>query len=83
MEKILIKLIVPAVMESFDIFVPQELDIAMLTSLISKGVEDLCRERYVSSQEEKLCLKDPDTLLHPERTLMEYGIKDGSVLVLM
>lgn len=82
MDKILIKLQVPAVQGRFDLFVPRALEISTLTKIIAEGVEDLCNGRYVSSHEEMLNQKDPDRLFDPQKTLLDYGVTDGSVLVL-
>jgi hypothetical protein len=83
MDKILVCLFVPAVQQSFDLFVPPDLEIGKLTSVIAGGVEELCRGQYVSSHEEMLSQKDPDLLLNPFRTLASYGIKDGAELIML
>jgi len=83
MEKKLINLYVPAVQEQFDVFVPPNLDIASLIQLLADGVAESCRGRYMSSHQEMLSLRQPDMLLHPEKTLADYGIEDGARMVLI
>lgn len=83
MEKILIGLYVPAAQERFDIFVPEDLGISVLSKMLAEGVVDLCNGRYNYSGHEMLMLKNPDLLLNPAKTMADYGIKDGSQLVLL
>lgn len=83
MEKILIGLFVPAAEERYDIFVPADLDIAALTRILADSVEELCNGRFCCSNQEMLVRKDPDTLLDPSRALSDYGIRDGTQIVLI
>ncbi len=83
MEKILIKLFVPAINRTFDLFVPVDLEIAELVRVIVSGVDYLCNGLYVPSNEEMLNAKDPNILFDPNLTLYSYGIKDGSELILI
>ena len=83
MDKILIGLYVPAVQEHFDLFVPGTQKIELIIRLMTEGVADLCKGRFTPSGFEMLSLKDGDILLHPERTLADYGIDDGAQLLLM
>ena len=83
MDKILIRLLVPAVGDDFDLFVPAGLEIGVLTSLLAEGVNELCGGRYNLSGEEMLNQKDPDRLLNPLNTLADYSVEDGAILVLI
>ncbi len=83
MEKKLIGLYVPAVEERFDLLVPSDLDVGALTALLTDGVEELCAGRYSPSHQELLSLRHPDILLHPRRTLNDYGVENGAQLVLI
>ena len=83
MEKKLIGLYVPAVQERFDLLVPADLDIAALTVLLTNGVEELCEGRYAPSHHELMSMQHPDMLLHPRKTLSDYGVENGAQLVLI
>lgn len=83
MEKKLIGLYVPAVQERFDLLVPMDLEVAALTGLLVNGVEEICAGRYAPSHQELLSMRYPDLLLHPKRTLADYGVADGAQLVLI
>lgn len=80
--KTLIGLYVPAAQEHFDLLVPPDLEIEALTGLLMNGVAELCKGRYAPAEKGMLTLKNPEMLLHPERTLANYGIEDGAQLVL-
>ncbi len=83
MDKILVRLLVPAVQETFDLFVPQDLEISVLTKLMSDGLETICKDRFSSAEISFLVQKDPDRLFEPSHTLMDYGVEDGAQLVLL
>lgn len=83
MRKILVRLFVPSVNRTFDLFVPLDLEIGKLTQVIVSGVIYLCNGSYISSNEEMLNLKDPSAFLDPRLTLFNYGIKDMAELVLI
>lgn len=83
MEKRLVGLYVPAVQERFDLLVPADLDIASLTALLTSGVEEMCGGRYTTSHQELLSMQHPDMLLHPQKTLADYGVENGAQFVLI
>lgn len=83
MEKILIKLFIPAVNRSFDLFVPVDIEIGELTKTIVNGVEYMCNGVYVPSNEEMLNSKEGHILFDPSLTLDAYGITDGAELILI
>lgn len=83
MEKKLIGLYVPAVQERFDLLVPMDMEVAELTGLLTRGVCELCKGRFVPSYQETLSLRQSNLPLHPERTLDDYGVGHGTQLVLV
>ena len=83
MDKILIRLSVPALGKEFDLFVPVNLEIRLLIGILAEGVSVLSSGRYNLSGEEMLNQRLPDRLLDPGKTLAEYGVEDGADLVLL
>lgn len=83
MQRILIGLFVPAVNKHYDVFVPTGLDLRSLSDLLSNGVAELSDGRYSPSRLEMLTLKEPETLLRPDRCLDDYNIEDGAELILI
>ena len=83
MEKKLIGLYVPAVQERFDLLVPVDVKVSVLAGLLADGVSELCRGRFVPSRQETLSLRQSSLPLHPDRTLAEYGVEDGTQMILV
>lgn len=83
MNKILVEIYVPAIGEHFDVFVPVDVPIRDVTKVITDGVVEVTSGRYVASNFEQLCLKEPVGLLNPLRTLEDYGVKIGTKLYLV
>ena len=83
MDKILVKVIAPAVGESYDLFVPLDVEIGQLTAIIAKGVADLSSGKYVASGSELLSRLTPECLLNPAYTLRQYSVPDGAELMIL
>ena len=83
MNKILVELHVPAIYEHFDIFVPIDVPIKELNKIIANGITEITNGKYIASEREQLCLKEPSGLLNPWYSLQDYGIKDGTQLYLI
>lgn len=80
---ILVRLRVPVLDEQFDLMVPLDMPISLLSDVTAKGLEDLSNGRYSSSGYELLAMERPDLLLNPSLTLRNYGIPDGADLILL
>ena len=83
MEKILINLYVPAIDKSYDLFAPKDLNIASLVQMFSNSIQELSDGQYSISGFEMLMSKDPALLLHPDCCLGDYGMDDGSLLIMI
>lgn len=83
MEKILVSLFVPAVQEKYDLFVPSDLEIGTLSSVLANAIHDLSNGRYSVSEKEMLLRTFPDAVFDPNKTLFEYDIGDGTELILI
>lgn len=83
MEKKLIALFVPAVGETFELLAPVRLELSELTKLLVQGVGELCQGHYVISGQETLSLSQGMAPLDPARTLEDYGVEDGTRLILI
>ena len=83
MEKLLITLVVPALEQRYDLFVPQDVPIRTVIEVMVNGVRDLSDERYQSSGREMLMSPRFDLPLQAEQTLCAYGIRDGEILILI
>ena len=83
MEKILIKVIIPAVEEEMDAFVPADEPVEKVAALLSEGVKELTGGRFEYGERQMLLLADTEQVINPEATLYDYGIGDGSTLMLI
>lgn len=83
MDDLLLNLEIPSLQESFDIFAPAELKIGQLAEILANGISDLTNGRYSISGREMLMLRKPDVLLNPEKSLKDYNIREGSILMLL
>ena len=83
MEKVLIHLSVPAVQESFDLFLPQDVEISQIIESMTEGISEMTSKRYAVSGKEMLIPEDSPVPLCPEKTLSQYGIQDGERLILV
>ena len=83
MDKVLVEIHIPATGDHFDSFVPVDVPVKDLTRVIADGVAEITNGRYVASNDEHLCLKEPAGLLDPGLTLYDYGAKDGMQLYLV
>ena len=83
MEKLLITLVVPALEQRYDLFVPQDVPIRTVIEVMVNGVRDLSDERYQSSGREMLMSTRFDLPLQKEQALCAYGIRDGEILILI
>lgn len=82
MQKVIIGLYVPAIQEKFDVYVPLDMQIDQLLHLLAKGVAELSGGHYIPSKQGFLTQKEPDRTLRADKTLEDYGLGDGSQLVL-
>ena len=83
MNKVLVKICVPATGDNFDTFVPTDVPIQAVNRVLADGVVELTNGRYLSSGMEQLCRKAPQGVLNPALTLQDYGVQDGMQLYLI
>ncbi len=83
MEKILIHLYVPALMRDYDLFVPQDVPCERLLPVLTDGLLQLSHGRYDPSGQEHLTAEGQKAPMQPDKTLADYGIRDGETLLLV
>ena len=83
MNKVLVEIYIPAIGDHFDMFVPVDIPIKDLTRVIINGIVEITNEKYVTSQNEQLCMKEPMGLMNPMLTLYDYGVIDGTQIYLV
>ena len=83
MEKILVKVIIPAVEEEMDAYVPADELIKKVAALLGEGVKELTGGRYEFGSRQMLLVADTGQVINPAATLYDYDIGDGSRLFLI
>lgn len=81
--KILVNLSVPAISQSYDIFLPDFMRAAQLVPLIVSAVEELSDNMFISSHNELICFSEKGTLLDLEMSLKQSGVRNGDHLILI
>jgi hypothetical protein len=83
MDRKLIEVYVPAISESFDIFVPNKCIVYDLLILISQTIANLSSNRYVHTKNSMLCYRENGRVLDINSTAEEAGIENGLQLLLI
>jgi len=83
MSKVLIDLEIPSIGEHHDVFLPLDVKVSDIISLLSGSVNDLVVSEYVASGQEFLCYKEKNIIFDMDRNLESYGVKNGDHLTLI
>lgn len=83
MDKILVKIKIPSIEETYDMFVSPEMQISNLIKIIVPAIIEASNGRYVRSGIEMISQCDKQRLLNSSHSLKEYGIGDGAFLMLL
>ncbi len=81
--KTLVNVSVPAIMQNFDMLIPESLYVSDVTELIVEAVSEKTNYEYRSSGEELLCLKRENVVLNKTLQVEQCGIINGDILVLI
>ena len=83
MEKMIIRLEVPAISEHFDVFVTSNINTGKLVNLLCIVVEDVSDHRFAPSGNETLCFERGKQVLRVDEPLSKYQICNGDCLYLI
>lgn len=83
MEKILIRLEVPAIPDTYDVWVPVFLKIKEVMLLLVDAVEELSDHIYKRSGTEQLCNCEKKRKLNQDYTLKQEEVLNGQHLLLL
>lgn len=81
--KILVRLEVPAIEKSYDVWIPDNLNVGDTIDLLGNSVEKISNQKYVYSGTECLCIRSGGKLMNRKEKLLAYDIKNGDYLVLI
>lgn len=83
MDKLIIHLIIPAITQEYDMYIPTSVSIRELTELIVRAVKEITNNFYVSSGSEILCLKERNLMLIQEETVKSYAVQNGDHIIMI
>lgn len=81
--KILIKLIVPELDKSFDLFIPISKKIGNIIELINKGLEELNNDVYFGSKRQFLYNRYTGVRYNVNSLVYETDIRNDTILILI
>lgn len=83
MSKILIELFVPSTNSSYDMFIPQDVQMCEILVLIKKAISELSDGRFVADDNTLLCTREDGTILNINLSAYELEIQNSSKLMLI
>ncbi len=83
MEKVLIQLQVPAIHETYDMFIPRNMLAYEVLGLIKKVINHMTKGRYEADESGILCFADTGSIVNINLSVAELGIENGSKLMLI
>lgn len=83
MEKILVEVYVPVLSTSWDMFIPQQIQMSDALEMIKKAVSDLSEQRFTANRNTAICHREDGTILNINLSVYELGLKNGSKLMLI
>ena len=81
--KILVKVIVPEIDESYDLYIPINRRIGNIISLMSKAIVDLSNDTYIIKTNSALYNKITGERYESNDLVRNTNIKNGAILILL
>ena len=81
--KILIRLYIPLIEKSYDVYIPINKKIGTVKTLIEGGLSELTDGEYIGSQETNFYSKDTGQIYNVNRTVRDTDLKNGSKIILI
>ncbi|MDQ0194709.1 methyltransferase [Paenibacillus wynnii] len=83
MDKIIIEVYIPAISQTLDVFIPQDLRLSEIEGLMIAAVTEVSGGFFTSSQDTVICDKTTGTVLDVNMSARELGLSNGSMLMLI
>ncbi len=83
MNKVLIRIYVPALQKWFDVLVPNFLKTKDIVSLLGMVISEVTDGLYYPSGEEILCSCDSKKTFKSDKSLGDYGVLNGERILFM
>lgn len=83
MNKILVQVYIPAVDNSYDVFIPKDSKLHEIIELMCAVFEKLADGYFAIAKDTVLCDKHTGTILNINMSVSELGLRNGSKLILI
>ena len=83
MERVIVEIFLPAAGKKFDVRVPLDLNVGVLSGMISKALSDLSEGTYLPSKSSCLAWMETGALLDSTRTMRQCGVRNTSRLLMI
>ena len=81
--KIIIKVYVPSLNNSYDIFIPINLTISDITKLINSSISEMTNGDFSPNNQLRLYLKDTGEIIEYNKIVKETSLRNGSKVILL
>ena len=81
--KILIRLYIPLIEKSYDVYIPINKKRGTVKALIEGGLSELTDGEYVGSQETNFYSKETGQIYNVNKTVRDTDLKNGSKIILI
>lgn len=83
MDKILVEVYVPALGDSWDMFIPQEIKMVQILDMMKKAVDDLSEGRFQVDENTTVCYRKDGAILNINLSVKELELENASKLMLI
>lgn len=81
--KILIRLYIPLIEKSYDIYIPINKKVGTVKTLIEAGLSELTDNEYIGNQETNFYSKETGQIYNVNKTVRDTDLKNGSKIILI
>ena len=81
--KALVEIFVPASSQKYDVYIPLDVKMSDVVTMVAGALSDLSNGRYKATGEAILCDADTGIIFNINMEVAELGIKTGSRLMLI
>ena len=81
--KVLVEIFVPAAAQKYDVYIPLEIKMSEVVTMVSSALSDLSNGNYKATKDAILCDADTGNIFDVNIEVAELGIKTGSRLMLI
>lgn len=81
--KILVEVYVPAIGETFDVYIPLDVRTADAVKMVSSALSDMSNNKFKASDETVLCDAKTGIILNINTEVAELNLQNGSQLLLI